>query len=134
MVSLEKGFYEKCNFSDIRNSWETKDAIKIDGSWCSIQCELIKQAAKCRNYASDIVIDINGIDKKIHKGEEFETHLFFYDCGVHSTLEYSGNEWTEEQKCEELKKHCDGLFAEFKIQFSKVDTRDYELICEEIRG
>ena len=120
----------KCNFTDIRNLWETE--TKISGHWCDIKNEMIKQAAKCRNYNSDVIYDINGIEKKITKGTEFICHELFYECGIHSTLEFSGNEWTEEQKLDEMKKHSSNCFCILCIEFRKVSERDYELTCEDV--
>ena len=70
-----------------------KDANKIyltgsskDLNWCEIQTKLIQLAGKlCDRYASDIIIDINSVQKFIDNGNESckENFLFgFREFGV----------------------------------------------------
>lgn len=122
----------KCNFTDIRNSWETNEEIRISGGWYDIKNLMIKCAGKCNHYNADVIYDINWIDKKINHGEEFLIHELFYDCGVHSTSEFSGDEWTEERKLEEMRKHCSQCFCVLKVEYKKVSERDYELTCLDV--
>ena len=63
-----------------------KDHYDINLS--SIYTELIKQAAKCESYSSDILYDIKEIEKYLHEYSNKKiTKLFgFRDCGVDSNL------------------------------------------------
>lgn len=48
-------------------------------NWCEIQTKLIQLAGKlCDRYASDIIIDINSVQKFIDNGNDFCKEIFLF--------------------------------------------------------
>lgn len=73
---------------------EVKEHVQVlaDGISCNLSdfyTKLIKDAARCNNYSSDIVYDINGINEKLEayrNGQEFEpVWIGFRRYGVDGT-------------------------------------------------
>ena len=57
---------------------------EICTSWSKCTSTLIKKAAKCENYASDLLYDLHNVMKRIdlEQKEPFDTWLGFRDLGV----------------------------------------------------
>lgn len=61
----------------------------VDINLSSIWTELIKEAAKCDSYSSDVLIDIDAVREKLASGkpEDFTYYFGFRDNGVdHETF------------------------------------------------
>lgn len=56
----------------------------VDINMSSIWTELIKEAAKCDSYSSDVLIDIDAVREKLASGkpEDFTYYFGFRDNGV----------------------------------------------------
>lgn len=57
---------------------------KITASWSNCTTALIKEAAQCENYASDLLYDIHDVMKcvDLEQKEPFDTWFGFRDLGV----------------------------------------------------
>lgn len=58
--------------------------VSVDINMSSIWTELIKEAAKCDSYSSDVLIDIDAVREKLASGkpEDFTYYFGFRDNGV----------------------------------------------------
>lgn len=92
--------------------------IYMSGNTSSINTFLIKKAALCKNYSSDIIYDISAMEKKIQEMKPFSAEMFIYDNGVHSTLE------SENVDIEVMKQCSQPLICHVFIEFKPDDESE----------
>ena len=71
--------YKIYDYSCYREEWKS-----LGSNYSDVITKLIYITAKVtERFASDIVIDIECMEKHTEAGESFDWLLLFYDCGVH---------------------------------------------------
>lgn len=106
-----------CNFY-------VNDVGNIFGNWTDVKTSMIKSAANCERYSSDVYYDIKECEELIENKEEFERYQIFYENGVHfvKTL----------QEVEDVFRNVANVFRYTKVSFIKNNDTDFMLSYEDL--